>query len=86
MAKLLKSNEVRGSAMPAILADMEKRLKGRVIVDIGYLSDDESTYPCLLLDDGTHIIASRDDEDNGPGVIVHNGMDGSNALCHTSAK
>lgn len=35
----------------------------------------------LVLDDGTKVIALRDDEGNGPGVLEH---EKAGLLCHTS--
>jgi hypothetical protein len=52
---------------------------GARIVDAGYL-DDNGAVPCLILDNGQIITASRDDEGNGPGVLVAN----EEMLCETS--
>lgn len=51
-------------------------LIGRTIVAVRTLSQDEldemdwyGHAPVIVLDDGTEIVASRDDEGNGPGVF-----------------
>lgn len=51
-------------------------LKGRAIADIRYLEEEESEqlgwYRCgvvLVLDDGTELMPTADDEGNGPGAL-----------------
>lgn len=75
-------SQLSGSAMPRILTDMRAALIGRTITDVGYLVDQGDVWPCLVLDDGTQIVASRDDEGNGPGSLF--GKDGQ--LCRTHLK
>lgn len=60
-----------------------KKLIGRQIVDVRYMSperaDDFGWYwqpVVLILDDGTALVPSSDDEGNGPGVLFHQGKDG----------
>lgn len=53
-----------------------EQLVGRTIVAVKYLTKDEldemdwyGRVPVIVLDDGTEIIASQDDEGNGPGTL-----------------
>jgi len=54
----------------------KKALVGKRIVDAQYLTDDEMEglgwsrrSIAIFLDDGTYILASTDDEGNGPGAL-----------------
>lgn len=53
-----------------------KKLQGRQIVDVGYLTEDarkslmwDAACIVLILDDGSYLLPSRDDEGNGPGAL-----------------
>tara|TARA_B100000902_G_C27201447_1_gene859285 strand:+ start:924 stop:1205 length:282 start_codon:yes stop_codon:yes gene_type:complete len=57
----------------------EKNFVGKKIVAVKYMSSDEcndmgwdSAPICLLLDDGTYIFPSRDDEGNDGGALFTN--------------
>jgi hypothetical protein len=79
---LIPDDQLQGVAMPRILSAMRAALVGRRIVAIGYSRfDDEEIAPTLVLDDGTKVIAMRDDEGNGPGVLEH---ENAGLLCQTS--
>ena len=61
----------------------EKYLLGRTIVGVRYLTDKEaenlgwmSAAIVLLLDDGSSILPSRDDEGNDAGTLFGQGKDG----------
>ena len=53
-----------------------KKLKGRKIVDVRYLTNEEveemgwyGSSLVIFLDDGSNFFASKDDEGNGPGAL-----------------
>lgn len=55
---------------------MLRHVQGKTIVDIRWMSEDEVRemgWSCgavvLVLDDGTLLLPSRDDEGNGPGAL-----------------
>jgi|TARA_Y100000015_G_C2368130_1_gene78606 hypothetical protein len=60
----------------------EKDFVGKKIVGVRYMSSEEcndmgwdSAPICLLLDDGTYIFPSRDDEGNDGGALFTNAQD-----------
>lgn len=77
--------ELPGSAMPRVILNARGLLIGRRIVDLGYINyvdpfSGERYQPCLVLDDGTKILAQMDDENNGPGVLALENKDGYGEL------
>ena len=91
---IIKGSQLNGSAMPGILTKFRAAVIGRTIVDAGYLImgtpegeeedyEDETAWPCLVLDNGETVIIQRDDEGNGPGTPV---LNNGNRLCRTSLK
>jgi hypothetical protein len=79
--------DLNGSAMPRILARFQKAVVGHIIKRAGYVVVDNDfdglrVYPALELDNGTFILASQDDEMNGPGVLYA----GDCVLCETGFK
>lgn len=76
----LDATSLYGSAMPDILKKFQSDVVGRTITEAGYIDDGGQAWPVLLLDNGTYIQASMDDEGNGPGVLFGN----TGILCQTS--
>lgn len=80
-------NQLSGSAMPRIVANSQALLVGRTIKKVGYYQDDfGAVWPCLVLDNGTTVTASKDDEGNGPGSLFVDSTVCHEILCRTSAK
>lgn len=80
---LVPDEQLKGEAMPRTLSNMRAALVGRRIVAVGYSHfDGEEITPTLILDDGTKVIAMRDDEGNGPGVLEH---ENAGLLCSAEA-
>lgn len=76
-----------GAAMPKILEGFIARVVGRRITQAGYLIEDGEAIPCIILDDGSMIYASSDDEFNEVGVLRHGRHGGEEeVLCQTSPK
>lgn len=66
--------------MPRFLAAFRHATLNKRIVNAGYVDFDGQLWPILRLEDGTEIIAGRDDECNGPGVLLG---PGDAELCRT---
>jgi len=82
-------NKLNGSAMPRILANAQDLLVGRTIKAVGYAPGaDDRPWPCIVLDNGTTLTVSKDDEGNGPGslFIYHAAEETGEILCATSIK
>ncbi len=73
--------------MPGILAKAQSLLLGAKIVSVGYThldDEDDTIWPAILLDNGTMLIASCDDEGNHPGSVFIEPEDGEGTtLCRT---
>jgi hypothetical protein len=83
---VVDGSKLSGEAMPKLVADFQSEVVGQRIVAAGYYKfkseDVEGAWPALLLANGTVITASRDDECNGPGVL----MADQGVLCETDFK
>lgn len=81
---------IHGAAMTKLMAKFHTAVVGKRIKRVGYVVMSGELYPCLVLDDAveTAIIAQRDDECNGPGVLHVEGEnnDASSFLCECSLK
>ena len=89
MNLITNGTKLRGSAMPRILANAQDLLVGRTIKAVGYShGEDGRPWPCIVLDNGTTLTVSRDDEGNGPGslFIYHAAEETCEILCATSIK
>lgn len=82
---MIPADKLRGSAMPKILKGFTTAVLGKKIVQVGYVALGDIPYPVLILDDGSSILAGRDDEGNGPGVFDWAGAkSGAEKLCETN--
>ena len=86
MNLITDGKKLHGSAMPRILTNAQDLLVGRTIKAVGYLDMDGQPWPCVVLDNGTTLTDSRDDEGNGPGSLFIDGKATSEMLCATSIK
>ncbi len=83
---LINDSLLSGSAMPRILAASRALLVGRTITSVGYIESGGGVWPCLVLDNGTVLTVSQDDEGNGPGSLFIDPEDGrGETLCRTHA-
>ncbi len=83
---LINDALLRGSAMPRILTASRALLVGRTIASVGYVESGGDVWPCIILDNGTVLTVSRDDEGNGPGSLFIEPEDGQGeTLCRTHA-
>jgi hypothetical protein len=74
------AGKLYGKAMPRIIAGFSALVKGRRIVEVGYMADGGEAIPVLVLDNGNVISAMSDDEGNSVGVLTC----GNEILCQTS--
>jgi len=66
---LIPDNLLDGEAMPRLISEARTALIGKTIKHVGYVYMDGQAWPCLIMEDGTSVLAQCDDEMNGPGVL-----------------
>lgn len=85
---IIDGKQMSGPAMSKIMAGFQKAVVGKKILAAGYLEIEGEAWPALKLDDGSYVWASRDDEQNGAGVLMAD-SDGDSpcpGLCETAFK
>ena len=80
----IPDEKLDGVAMPMILAGVREKLIGRTIREVTYVEICDEAYPAVILDNGVVILASCDDEGNGPGVIGVECRNEGWCLCQTT--